>query len=775
MAEILEQVRRGSWTPPRQVNATIPAALDAICRKAMALKPEDRYATPLELANDVEHWLADEPVTAYREPRGARLRRWIRKHPKRVTAAVVLLLATVFGLTIGAVLLDQSRRQLDRANLALEEQRQLAEQNYEEAEKQRKLAETNYKEAERQRQAAGEMFREARNAVDTYFTQVSEEQLLGEDRLKPLRRKLLTSALRYYEHFIEQGADVPAMRRELAKACFRASEINWVIGMNAEGQAQAARAEELYRELLAESPGDRELREELASERSSLSVAQYHAGQTKVALANVNRVIELQEPLWAEDPSNAEIGRSLANSYSWRTIQEKDAGDEEGAAADSRRAVEILEKLLSTCTPEDRDATFDALAHAYYRSPELSNCLKAIEIQRERAKSRGPEGVNLRGPLQNAGNALIVMGQPATGEPLVREAEAIQRQVVLDRPEDDGCLLYLQFPLGEVGESLFLQGRTRAARKALEEAVAIKDQLQRRNHQLGGNWLLNHTWYSYLLGRITGESGDFAKAISQCESALGEQQELRNAEYGMGKDNPLIESNSVWVDEAVSRFQFQAGKIGRDELLVQQRHILADRKALNERGLKGGNFVGQYELEVGASAAVLAGYLLDAGSAEETLAVVNEVLPAHQRSVENDKPDNRDLPDYDFRNYLFRQVWAELLVRQGEALAKTGKPADAVQAIHRAIEICEDIAKQEPCYLYDLAHHLTLAATLPGEDTQTLADRAVKSLADFIASGFDNPYKLRTDPRLEPLRGREDFQKLVGDLEAKVKQTEELR
>ena len=34
-------------------------------------QPEDRYATPLELADDVEHWLADEPVTAYAEPRGA--------------------------------------------------------------------------------------------------------------------------------------------------------------------------------------------------------------------------------------------------------------------------------------------------------------------------------------------------------------------------------------------------------------------------------------------------------------------------------------------------------------------------------------------------------------------------------------------------------------------------------------------------------------------------------------------------------------------------------
>jgi hypothetical protein len=48
------------------------------------------------------------------------------------------------------------------------------------------------------------------------------------------------------------------------------------------------------------------------------------------------------------------------------------------------------------------------------------------------------------------------------------------------------------------------------------------------------------------------------------------------------------------------------------------------------------------------------------------------------------------------------------------------------------------------------------------------ADRAVKALRDYIASGFDNPYKLRHDPRLEPLRQRDDFQKLVRELEAKL-------
>ena len=34
----------------------------------MATEPEDRYATPKALADDLERWMADEPVTAWREP-----------------------------------------------------------------------------------------------------------------------------------------------------------------------------------------------------------------------------------------------------------------------------------------------------------------------------------------------------------------------------------------------------------------------------------------------------------------------------------------------------------------------------------------------------------------------------------------------------------------------------------------------------------------------------------------------------------------------------------
>jgi serine/threonine protein kinase len=94
--DVLRRVRQGAFPPPEDVNPEVPAPLAAICRKAMSLKPQDRYPTALALAEDVENFLADEPVTAYREPLLTRLARWGRQHVVLVTVTGLLLaLATI--------------------------------------------------------------------------------------------------------------------------------------------------------------------------------------------------------------------------------------------------------------------------------------------------------------------------------------------------------------------------------------------------------------------------------------------------------------------------------------------------------------------------------------------------------------------------------------------------------------------------------------------------------------------------------------------------------
>ena len=65
---ILRQVQNGEFPSPRMLDRAIDQALEAVCLKAMALKPDDRYSSARALADDIDRWLADEPVSAYREP-----------------------------------------------------------------------------------------------------------------------------------------------------------------------------------------------------------------------------------------------------------------------------------------------------------------------------------------------------------------------------------------------------------------------------------------------------------------------------------------------------------------------------------------------------------------------------------------------------------------------------------------------------------------------------------------------------------------------------------
>ncbi len=49
---------------PRRINSAIPGELQNICLKCLEKRPEDRYGSARELADDLERYLADEPVLA---------------------------------------------------------------------------------------------------------------------------------------------------------------------------------------------------------------------------------------------------------------------------------------------------------------------------------------------------------------------------------------------------------------------------------------------------------------------------------------------------------------------------------------------------------------------------------------------------------------------------------------------------------------------------------------------------------------------------------------
>jgi serine/threonine protein kinase len=127
----LRRAQRGEFPPPRAVNPRVPRALEAICLKAMASRPEERYASPRALAHDLEHWLADEPVAVYREPTSTRLARWGRRHRPAAVGLGVLLVTAVAALAISTVLIgfeqSRTREQFNRAEANLGEATERAE------------------------------------------------------------------------------------------------------------------------------------------------------------------------------------------------------------------------------------------------------------------------------------------------------------------------------------------------------------------------------------------------------------------------------------------------------------------------------------------------------------------------------------------------------------------------------------------------------------------------------------------------------------------------
>lgn len=123
---ILAKVQTGDFVPPRVRNSRVPGALSAICMKAMSLSPADRYASCLALAQDIEHWLADEPVTAYAEPISTRLSRWVKRHRAWAAALGVLCAAVFIGLGVGTVFLTRSNARISEHANEAERQRDAA-------------------------------------------------------------------------------------------------------------------------------------------------------------------------------------------------------------------------------------------------------------------------------------------------------------------------------------------------------------------------------------------------------------------------------------------------------------------------------------------------------------------------------------------------------------------------------------------------------------------------------------------------------------------------
>jgi eukaryotic-like serine/threonine-protein kinase len=188
---------------PRELDRSVPPALETIVLKALRKEPAERYGTAQELADDLERFLDHRPILARRPTPAERLRGWSRRHP------------SIVGVGFVALVLLSAASLVSTALVGREQAKTLAEQRKAEAAYQR----------ERQRAEEAEArFRLARRSVDELI-RVSEEELAHRPGMEGLRKRLLASALVYYQEFIEQRRSDPAAQAELRDTTRRVETI----------------------------------------------------------------------------------------------------------------------------------------------------------------------------------------------------------------------------------------------------------------------------------------------------------------------------------------------------------------------------------------------------------------------------------------------------------------------------------------------------------------------------------------------------------------------
>ncbi|MGP0063983.1 MAG: protein kinase domain-containing protein [Isosphaeraceae bacterium] len=109
----LSQVTGQEPVSPGRLQRNLPSEIETICLKCLEKEPRKRYATALELAEDLRRFLDDRPILARRIGRAEWLWRWCRREPVKAGLAAGLVAALMLGFLGVAV---QWRRAQDRAH-----------------------------------------------------------------------------------------------------------------------------------------------------------------------------------------------------------------------------------------------------------------------------------------------------------------------------------------------------------------------------------------------------------------------------------------------------------------------------------------------------------------------------------------------------------------------------------------------------------------------------------------------------------------------------------
>jgi serine/threonine-protein kinase len=529
--DLIERKRSESPPLPSGIKSGVPRPLEAICLKAMDRAPESRYLDALELAREVERWLADERVLAYREPLWDRWMRWARQHKPLVAATAVLLVVAAVALAISNAFIRREQKQTEQA----------------------------WEHAVEERNRALERFQIANDTLDRMLKRMGHNRLAlvaqMDLRSDPARWGLLLDAQRFYQEFVKERGSDPGLRREMALAHRRLGDIQRMKGLHAEAQAAYQRAITLLDQIPDEAPYTDWRQPDLAechhdlgllfylTDRPDEAERHYRAGlacharladaeapgvlpERQLAAARLHHQLalllrdtarltearaqfqqagEIRERLGERDPENHEISRTIAQTHIDHAHLLASLNENMEAEKLGRRAVELLTKLVTDLETR-RDEHADL-----------------VEYRHE-----------LAGSLNNLGYVLA-RGKPKEAEEAYQKSLALRRQLVVGfrtRPDFRYELAFCRLNLGvlffDTMRASQAEPEWQYARETFERLVTDFGDVPLYASRLGQ--VLNN------LAALRDERSDLAGARELLESALLQQRKAwqsnrRHPEY----------------------------------------------------------------------------------------------------------------------------------------------------------------------------------------------------------------------------------------------------
>ncbi len=99
LMRVIQQVRETPPPNPAQLNAAVPRDLATICLKCLEKEPHARYVSANALADELERWLAGEPILARPATLPERAAKWVKRNPRLAFALALALVSALVAIT----------------------------------------------------------------------------------------------------------------------------------------------------------------------------------------------------------------------------------------------------------------------------------------------------------------------------------------------------------------------------------------------------------------------------------------------------------------------------------------------------------------------------------------------------------------------------------------------------------------------------------------------------------------------------------------------------